>query len=149
MDFKQIKPTIRKKNNVVQLGSDSQNVGISGSLDVRGGIRIGNPYLDPSFGVNDNLVVFTQSASNNFKFVSINPNTVLSQDISSGLDYFFAESALGFNDTKDWVLNPGAANMESGKINYKLNSKIFISGSGINSGLYYDHNKGERLNVIT
>jgi len=148
MDFKQIKPTIQKKDNIVQLGSNTQNVGISGSLDVRGNVRIGNPFSEPPFGANDNLVVFTQTSFGDFKFVAVTPNTVLSQDISSGLDYFFAESALGFNDTKDWVLNPGATNMESGKITYKLNSKIFISGSGINSGLYFDHNKGERLNVI-
>ena len=146
--FESIKPTIRKRDNVVQVGSETQNVGVSGSLFVRGNVRVAEAYSLPEFGTDDTLKVFTQSSFGDFRWASVLPNTLVSQDINSGVDYFFVQSSPGFNDTKSWVLNPGAPNMESGIIKYKLNSKIYISGSGINSGLYYNHEKGERVTVI-
>jgi hypothetical protein len=146
--FESIKPTIRKRDNVIQVGSETQNVGVSGSLFVRGNVRVAESYSVPEFGADDTLKVFSQTAFGDFRWVSVLPSTLLTQDINSGIDYFYVQSSVGLNDTKQWVLNPGAPNMESGLITYKLNSKIYISGSGINSGLYYNHEKGERATVI-
>ena len=57
----------------------------------------------------------------------------------------FVQSTRGFTNSSDWALNPGGTNMESGKAIFSLDSKLFISGSGINRGLHYEHDKGERL----
>ena len=144
MSFQQIKPTIRKKDNVIQIGSPNQNVGVSGNLSVDGSVNVNAPFSDPSVGLNHPLKVFSYS-QRGFEWVELSPNTLLTFDSTSGVDYMFVQSTRGFSKNSNWVLNPGGTNMESGKAMFSLDSKLFISGSGINSGLYYEHDKGERL----
>jgi hypothetical protein len=144
MSFQQIKPTIRKKNNVIQIGSSTQHVGVSGNLSVEGSVEVKAPFSDPGLGENSPLKVFSFS-QNGFQWATIAPNTLLTFDSTSGVDYMFVQSTRGFTNSSDWVLNPGGTNMESGKAIFSLDSKLFISGSGINSGLHYEHDKGERL----
>ena len=144
MSFQQIKPTIRKKDNVIQIGGPNQNVGVSGNLSVDGTVQIKSPYSNPSAGDNYPLKVFSFSPRG-FEWTQVLPNSLLTFDSASGVDYIYVQSTRGFSKSSDWVLNAGGQNMESGKVLFALDSKLYVSGSGINSGLYYEHDKGERL----
>ena len=60
-DWQQIKPSIRKKNSVIQIGSSSQNVGVSGNLSVHGSIGVNSPFVVPTYGRSNVLQVFSTS----------------------------------------------------------------------------------------
>ena len=139
-----LKQPIRKKDNIVQIGSESQETKVAGTLSVGGPIVIKDPIpnIDFSNGQKSKHLVI---GPNGISFESFTPQTICILDTTSGVDNFYIQSTRGFSKADTWVLNPGSTTMESGKVLFKLESRLFISGSGINSGLYYEHNKGEQL----
>jgi hypothetical protein len=147
--FKDIKPVIRKRDNNITIGSPSQTTNIQGSFKVQGTFFVTDPAVSvPTFGMGQRMKCFGLGP-HGIGWHSMSPQTIQVLDQGSGTDYVFVQSTRGFPEKSEWVLNPGGSNMESGKVVFKLDSKLFISGSGINSGLYYDHKKGERLISIT
>ena len=139
-----LKPAIKKKNNVIQIGGESEEVRVQGSLKVSGPIQIPNPVESLKFNEAEHMKMFGVG-SFGVGFYSVSPQTIVIDDQTSGVDNFFVQTTRGFSKNNTWVLNPGASNMESGLVLFTLESRIFVSGSGINSGLYFEHKKGERL----
>tara|TARA_Y100000310_G_C20639188_1_gene792902 strand:- start:392 stop:853 length:462 start_codon:yes stop_codon:yes gene_type:complete len=140
----QRKNAIRKKNNIVEIGSDSQDVTINGSLYVEGAFVVNNPVGSPVFSPCETIKMFSVSPQG-LGWTTYSPKSIILIDVSSGVDECFVQTTRGFTEESKWCLNPGGNNMESGIVKFKLDSRLFISGSGINSGLYFDHKKGERL----
>ena len=146
--FEQNKPTIRKKNNVINIGSASQNVEVQGELDINGPVKISSPANIPNFLSDERMKVFSYDG-HGVCWTPYFPQSIINYSGASGHDFVYVQTSRGFKDGNDWVLNPGASNMESGKVTFKIESKLFISGSGANSGLFFDHQKGERLINLT
>ena len=139
-----LKPAIKKKNNVVQIGTETETVRVQGSLKVSGPVQITKPVQISSFNESQHMKMFGVGPEG-VNFYSVSPQTIVIDDQTSGVDNFFVQTTRGFNQNNTWVLNPGASNMESGLVLFTLESRMFVSGSGINSGLYFEHKKGERL----
>jgi len=146
--FEQNKPTIRKKDNVINIGSDSQNVEVQGELNVKGPVKITSPANIPNFLSDERMKIFSYDG-NGVCWTPYFPQSIINYSGASGHDFVYVQTSRGFKDGNDWVLNPGASNMESGKVTFRLESRLFISGSGSNSGLFFDHKKGERLINLT
>jgi len=146
--FEQNKPTIRKVNNVISIGSDTQNTEVQGELSISGPVKISSPANIPNFLSNEKMKIFSYDG-NGVCWTPHFPQSIINYSGASGYDFVYVQTARGFEKGNDWVLNPGASNMESGKVTFKLESKLFISGSGANSGLFFDHQKGERLINLT
>jgi len=140
----QRKTLIRKKNNTIELGSPTQELTINGVFSVEGSFLVNNPVRNPSFSPCDTMKMFSVQP-HGVGWMNYSPQSIILLDVSSGIDNFFVQTTRGLPKGTRWCLNPGGNNMESGIITFKLESKLFISGSGINSGLYYDHKLGERL----
>ena len=146
--FEQNKPTIRKINNVISIGSSTQNTQVQGELEVSGPVTITSPANVPNFLSNEKMKVFSYDG-NGVHWTPYFPQSIINYSGASGHDFVYVQTARGFEEGNDWVLNPGASNMESGKVTFKLDSRLFISGSGSSSGLFFDHQKGERLINLT
>ena len=56
--FEKNKILIRKKNNQIQIGSESQTTRVKGELDVNGTIRVNSPAFIPSFAASEKMKIF-------------------------------------------------------------------------------------------
>jgi hypothetical protein len=147
--FEENKPVIRKKNNVIEVGSNTQQTEIKGRLSVAGSIRVNSPAYLPTFGGKEKIKIFSYD-QRGVGWVNYCPQSLMSLSGVALNDFIYVQSTVGFRKNDNWVLNPGCpSNMESGKVLFTLGSKLFISGSGANSGLFYNHNKGERIINLT
>ena len=146
--FEQNKPVIRKNKGVIEIGSNTQCTSVEGRLTVEGEIFVKNPVKLPNFFETEKMMIFSFD-NQGVGWRPYNYGALTNQSVGSGVDYIYVQSTRGFEKDNYWVLNPGANNMESGIVTFKLESKLFISGSGVNSGLYYNHQKGERLINLT
>jgi len=146
--FEKNKILIRKKGNEIQIGSQSQSTRVKGELNVNGTIRVNSPAFIPSFAPWEKMKVFCYD-ENGIGWKNYCPQSLINHSGVSGLDFVYVQSTIGFRKGDNWVLNPGGSNMESGKVEFKLGSKLFISGSGSTSGLYHNHDKGERIINLT
>ena len=143
--FEENKPVIRKKNNAIQIGSESQKTQVKGELEVQGSIRVSTPAFVPSFAAKEKMKIFSYD-NNGATWTNHCPQSLMNVSGVALNDFIYVQSTVGFRKNDSWVLNPGCpSNMESGKVLFTLGSKLFISGSGANSGLFYNHNKGERI----
>ena len=57
--FEENKPVIRKKNNAIQIGSESQKTQVKGELEVQGSIRVSTPTFVPSFAAKEKMKIFS------------------------------------------------------------------------------------------
>ena len=146
--FEHNKPVIRKKNNVIQIGSETQQTEVKGDLEVQGTVHVTNPAFIPKFEAGEKMKIFALN-NGSAGWVNHSPQSLVNFSGTALEDFIYVQSTVGFEKGNDWVLNPGGSNMESGKVEFKLGSKLFISGSGTNSGLFYNHDKGERIINLT
>ena len=56
--FEQNKPTIRKKSDVITIGSETQNTSVQGHLSVDGQVRIISPVAVPGFLDKEKMKIF-------------------------------------------------------------------------------------------
>ena len=140
MSYGNHKNIVRKKDGQIIIGDNETRIKMEGRLDCEGNLSIKNPFNQPNASQEEGYIKVLHTDGIKDEWRKEQPQTLISNDSTKGLDFVFVNSTQAFLSEDSVVLNPCGATRETGVISYLLGTKIYL-----NNTISHDHYQGEHL----